>query len=155
MPDLVRRSGRDAGRLPELIPTGAVVGDILPDVATDLGLPSVPVVAGVPDVHTAFLGSGAVLEGEAHVTISTTAWISCEVPFKRTDVLHQMATVPGLRPGAYLVVNNHETAGRCLEWMRDSLAGPGSGEPPALSCLDPAVNSRSTNSSLSCTPSSA
>jgi xylulokinase len=32
-----------------------------------------------------------------------------------------MATVPGLRPGAYLVANNHETAGLCLTWLRDSV----------------------------------
>jgi xylulokinase len=55
------------------------------------------------------------------MTISTTAWIACEVPFKRTDVIHQMATVPGVRANSYLVANNHETAGLCLKWLRDSL----------------------------------
>jgi xylulokinase len=121
VPELVRRSGRDPDRLPPLVPTGSVLGEIEPAVAEELGVPSVPVVAGVPDLHTAFIGSGAVAPFEAHVTISTTAWIACEVPFKRTDVLHQMATVPGLRPGAYLVANNHETAGLCLKWLRESL----------------------------------
>jgi xylulokinase len=121
VPELVRRSGRDAGRLPALLPTGSVLGKVEPDVAVDLGIPSVPVVAGVPDLHTAFIGSGAVKPYEAHMTISSTAWISCEVPFKRTDVIHQMATVPGLRPGAYLVANNHETAGLCLKWLRESV----------------------------------
>jgi xylulokinase len=121
VPELVRRSGRDAGRLPQLMPTGSVLGKVLPDVADDLGIAEVPVVAGVPDLHTAFLGSGAVRPYEAHVTISTTAWIACEVPFKRTDVIHQMAAVPGLRPAAYLVANNHETAGLCLEWLRGSV----------------------------------
>jgi xylulokinase len=65
---------------------------------------------------------------EAHITISTTSWIACEVPFKRTDVIHQMATVPGLRAGAYLVANNHETAGLCLQWFKDSVAGSDSYE---------------------------
>ena len=123
--DLVRRSGRDASRLPVLIPTGSVLGELSPEVADELGLPEVPVVAGVPDLHTAFVGSGAVAPYEAHVTISTSAWIACEVPFKRTDVVHQMASVPGLRPGAYLVANNHETAGLCLKWLRDSLQAGG------------------------------
>jgi xylulokinase len=120
VPELVSRSGRDAARLPRLIATGSVLGELLPDIAGELGIPSVPVVAGVPDLHTAFIGSGAVAPYSAHLTISTSAWISCEVPFKRTDVLHQMASVPGLRPGAYLVANNHETAGLCLRWLRDS-----------------------------------
>jgi xylulokinase len=127
VPKLVARSGRDPERLPELLPTGSVLGKILPGVAEELGVPSVPVVAGVPDLHTAFIGSGAVAPYEAHITISTSSWIACEVPFKRTDVIHQMASVPGLRPGAYLVANNHETAGLCLKWLRDSVIGPDDG----------------------------
>jgi xylulokinase len=57
------------------------------------------------------------------VTISTTAWIACEVPFKKTDVVHQMASIPGVRPDRYLIANNHETAGLCLTWLRRSLVG--------------------------------
>ena len=125
VPELIRRSGRDAALLPELIPTGSKLGDLLPQVAEELGLPGgVPVVAGVPDLHTAVVGSGAVAPFEAHLTISTTAWISCEVPFKRTDVLRQVASVPGLSGGGYLVANNHETAGACLKWLRDSVICP-------------------------------
>lgn len=123
LPELVRRCGRDPARLPQLLPTGSVLAPVLPEVAEELGIPRVPVVAGVPDLHTAYIGSGAVAPYEAHITISTTAWIACEVPFKRTDVLHQMASVPGVRPGRYLVANNHETAGLCLQWLRDSMLG--------------------------------
>ncbi|HKW69249.1 MAG TPA: FGGY-family carbohydrate kinase [Candidatus Dormibacteraeota bacterium] len=123
VPELVRRCGRDPGKLPSLVPTGSVIGPVLPGVAEELGIPSVPVVAGVPDLHTAFLGSGAVAPFDAHITISTSAWISCEVPFKRTDVMHQMASVPGVRQGMYLVANNHETAGLCFKWLRDSILG--------------------------------
>ena len=128
IPELVRRSGRDPARLPELLPTGTVLGPVAQGVGEELGIPSVPVVCGVPDLHTAFLGSGAVAPYEAHITISTTSWIACEVPFKRTDVIHQMATVPGLRAGSYLVANNHETAGLCLKWFKDSVAGSDSYE---------------------------
>ena len=130
VPELVQRSGRDPRRLPQLLPTGAVLGDIAPGVARELGVPSVPVIAGVPDLHTAFLGSGAVAPYEAHVTISTTSWIACEVPFKRTDVIHQMATVPGLRRDGYLVANNHETAGVCLQWLRESVLSADGIAPP-------------------------
>jgi xylulokinase len=125
--ELVRRSGRDAAKLPPLVATGSVIGPVLPAVAGELGIPQVPVVAGVPDLHSSYVGSGAVQPFEAHLTISTTAWIACEVPFKRTDVMHQMASVPGLRPGGYLVANNHETAGLCLKWLRDCIV-PGTYE---------------------------
>ena len=126
--ELVRRAGRDPGRLPELVATGSVLGPVAADVGKQLGIPSVPVVCGVPDLHTAFIGSGAVAPYEAHITISTSSWIACEVPFKRTDVIHQVASVPGLRAGAYLVANNHETAGLCLKWFKDSVMGSDSYE---------------------------
>jgi xylulokinase len=125
-PALLRRSGRDAAKLPELLPTGSVLGDIEPAVAAELGLPrGIPVVAGIPDLHTGYIGSGAVAPYAGHLTISTTSWIGCEVPFKRTDVFHQIASVPGVRTGSYLVANNHETAGVCLAWLR---AAVGTGE---------------------------
>ena len=132
VPELVRRSGRDPDLLPELIPTASRLGELQPAVAASLGLPAgVPVVAGVPDLHTAVVGSGASGPFQGHLTISTTAWISCEVPFKRTDVLRQVASVPGLGPGRYLVADNHETAGACLSWLRDAVICPDDGLAPA------------------------
>ncbi len=125
VPALVRRSGRDPSRLPEIVPTGSVLGVVQAGVAAELGLPEgIPVVAGVPDLHTGYIGSGAVAPYAGHLTISTSAWIGCEVPFKRTDVFHQVASVPGVRAGSYLVANNHETAGACLEWVRESIGAP-------------------------------
>ncbi len=136
VPALVRRSGRDASRLPEIVPTGSVLGAVQAAVAAELGLPEgIPVVAGVPDLHSGYLGSGAVAPYAGHLTISTSAWIGCEVPFKRTDVFHQVASVPGVRAGSYLVANNHETAGACLEWVRESIGAAAGGEHTSYSQL--------------------
>lgn len=119
---LVERAGVDVTRLPPLRPTGSVVGTVRDDVADDLGLPrGVRVVTGVPDLHSASVGAGTVRDFATHLAISTTSWISCPVPFKRTDVLRQIASIPGITPGGYVIVNNHETAGRCLQWLRESL----------------------------------
>jgi xylulokinase len=54
------------------------------------------------------------------MTISTTSWISLPFPRKKTDPLHSIATVPGLDSRSYLVANNHEAAGLCLRWLRES-----------------------------------
>ncbi len=122
VPSLVQRAGRDSSRLPELLPSGSVLGGISAVAAAELGLPAgVPVVTGVPDLHAAYIASGAVEDYAAHFTISTTSWVSCAVPFKKTDVLHQMASIPGVRPGQYLVIDNHETAGVCLQWIKDGV----------------------------------
>ncbi|MDA8286428.1 MAG: FGGY-family carbohydrate kinase [Actinomycetota bacterium] len=125
---LVRLSGIDPAKLPPLRPTGSVVGPILPSVAADLGLPAgAVVVTGITDLHSAALGAGAVGDYEPHLAISTTSWISCPVPRKRTDALNALATVPGVTPDRYLVVDNQDNAGRCLEWFRDALGVPADG----------------------------
>jgi xylulokinase len=119
---LVKKSQRDASKLPPLVPTGSVLGPVLDQVADQLGIPhATPVVAGLPDLHTGYLGSGATLEYEAHLAISTTSWVGARVPFKRTDVIRQMASVPGLHPDWYIIANNHETAGECLKWFQNSI----------------------------------
>ena len=119
--DLLRRAGIDRTPLPPLRPSGTVTGIVRADVARDLGLgDDVQVLTGVPDLHSAAVGAGTVHDFATHLAISTTSWISCPVPFKKTSVSTQIASIPNVG-GGYLVVNNHETAGRCLEWLRDAM----------------------------------
>ncbi len=123
--DLVRRAGVPVDKLPPLVPTGSVVGEVRSEVADELGLPrGVRVVTGTPDLHSAAVGSGAVLDYQTHLVVSTTSWISCPVPMKKTDAVHQIASVPGLSPGRYLIADNHDTGGLCLQWLRDNVIGP-------------------------------
>jgi xylulokinase len=118
---LIRRSGLDAAKLPPLVETGSLVGAVLPEVASELGIgPGARVVTGSPDLHSAAVGTGAIEQGQPHLTISTTSWISLPFPRKKTDAMHSIATVPGLDSSSYLVANNHEAAGLCLRWLRDS-----------------------------------
>ncbi len=122
--ELVDLAGVDSRTLPPLMPAAAVVGPLDPAVADRLGLSrDVAVVAGTPDLHAAWVGSGALDDGRAHISISTTSWISCAVPFKKTDAFHSIATVPGLRPGGYLVADNHEAAGASLAWLSQQVLG--------------------------------
>jgi xylulokinase len=135
VPELVRRARRDPALLPELVPTGSVAGPLLPEAAQWLGVRAgVPVITGIPDFHAAVLGSGAVAPYATHLAISTTAWLSARVPFKKTDLLRQIASVPGVDPTHHIVINNIDSAGAALQWLReqviapdDGLAGGGSG----------------------------
>jgi xylulokinase len=122
-PVLVRSAGVPLEKLPQLVATGSVVGTVLPEVAAALGLgPGVTVVTGTPDLHSAAVGAGAVLAYEAHLAISTTSWLSCPYPKKKTDPIRQIATVPGIIGGLYLVANNQESGGGALEWLRRCLS---------------------------------
>jgi xylulokinase len=128
-------AGLDRSRLPELVPTGSVIGGLTPAAAAELGLVAgTPVVSGTGDLHSAAVGSGAVDDFDGHLYIGTSSWISCHVPFKKTDALTNVASFPSGIRGRYLVADEHETAGACLTWLRDSLLFPddalGSAPPP-------------------------
>jgi xylulokinase len=60
---------------------------------------------------------------EPHLSISTTGWISCPLPRKKTDPLRSMASVPGIGDGLYVLANSIDSAGVCLEWARSTLGG--------------------------------
>lgn len=123
-PVLVARSGVDPDRLPPLRRTGSVIGPVRAEVAAALGLPDgVAVVTGTPDLHSAACGAGAVLDFQAHLAVSTSVWISAPVPFKKTDALRQVTSVPGLGGNGYLIADNHETGGACLDWLTRVLPG--------------------------------
>ncbi|MGZ4461135.1 MAG: xylulokinase [Nocardioidaceae bacterium] len=125
---LVAMAGVPRRKLPPLVRSGSVVGQVTAAVAQALGISAeARVVTGMPDLHSAALGSGCVLEHEAHMAIGTSAWVSCPLSAKKTDVLRQMATVPGPGTGGYLLGNNQESAGRCLQWFRDNVSAAGAG----------------------------
>jgi len=122
---LIALAGLERSKLPDLVPTGSVLGGLTPAAAGQLGLlPGTPVIAGMGDLHSAAVGSGAVADFDAHLYIGTSSWVSCHVPFKKTDALTNIASIPSGLPGRYLVADEHETGGACLTWLRDDLLFP-------------------------------
>jgi xylulokinase len=118
--------GLDETFLPPLQAFGSVVGTLSERVASDLGLSKdVVVVTAIPDLHAAALGAGATSLYETHLALSTTSWISCPVPTKKTDVAHNIAAVPGLTNNSYVVIDNQETGAKALEWLQGVMAGSG------------------------------
>ncbi|MDW8106185.1 MAG: FGGY-family carbohydrate kinase [Armatimonadota bacterium] len=123
-PTLLRLAGLQREQLPDLYPSTAVLGELLPAVAEAWGLPrGVQVVVGTPDLQATAIGSGGLSDFQAHMALSTSAWISCHVPFKRTDIFHNIATLPAGIPGRYFIANEQETAGACLNWLCELLWG--------------------------------
>lgn len=121
---LVRLAGVDASYLPPLVPAASLIGTIRKDVADLIGLPrDVRVVTSLPDLHTSAVASGAIHDREAHLSLGTSSWVSCPVTMKKTDILRQMASVPGLGIGPkFIIANNQDNAGRALEWYRATMA---------------------------------
>jgi xylulokinase len=130
---LLRLTGLPREKLPDLVPAATVLGPLVPEAARALGLSEdVQVVSGAPDILAAAVGSGAVRDHEAHLCIGTSSWISCHVPYKKTDVFHQMGSLPSALPGRYLLTNEQDSAGICLATLRDRiLFGPENTSPEA------------------------
>jgi xylulokinase len=130
-PVLVRLAGADPSRLPELLPIRSVVGEVRSEVAAAFGIPEgTPVVTGLPDLHSAALGTGAVADHQAHVCIGTSAWVGCHSTGKRTSLARQMATVPSAVPGRYILANNHDCGGVSYEWLLSNVVAPADGLGP-------------------------
>ncbi len=122
---LVELSGIDPAKLPELKPVDAVLGTLLPDVAREWGLrPDVKVIMGSPDTHSAAVGSGAVRDYECHFYIGTSSWMVYHYPVRRTDLGLNQGSFPSAIPGRYIVMNSQQSAGACLQHLRDYILFP-------------------------------
>ena len=99
-----------------------VLGPIKDEVAHELGLKKgIKMIMGAPDLQTATIGSGAVRDYEGHIYIGTSDWLLCHVPYKKTDIFHNMASFPSAIKGRYFVANEQEIAGGALSFLRDKI----------------------------------
>jgi len=119
---LAAQTGIAPEKLPEIVRCTDVIGTLCPSAAKELGLSeNIAVVAGSVDVSAAAVGSGAVRDGETHLYIGTSSWLGAHVPFKKTDVVSQIASVPCAVPGRYLAVAMQSSAGASLSFLCDKV----------------------------------
>ena len=133
---LLRLAGLDRDKLPDLVPTASVLGPLRPEAAAALGLPATAqVVTGAPDIMASAIGAGTVADFDAHLYLGTSSWLVCHVPFRKTDLLHNLASVPSAIPGRYLLINEQQSAGMCLaelgSWLFPAEADAPAGDPYA------------------------
>ncbi len=121
-PGLLKLSTIDPDKLPELKGCTEVLGPLKPQIAAELGLPDqVQVVTGTSDMASAAIGSGAVRDYQPNLYIGTSSWLMCHVPYKKTDLFHNQASIPSGIPGKYILTNEQECAGACLNYLRDNV----------------------------------
>jgi xylulokinase len=124
-PALLRMAGIDREKMPDLKPVNAVLGNLKPQVASELGLlPSTQVVMGYGDSQAATVGAGCVRDFDGYFCVGTSAWMSAHVPFKKTDIFHLLNTMPAALPGRYIIGAEQGTAGRCFEFLREKILFP-------------------------------
>ena len=113
---LLSLAGLEKDKFPELIPNDGVVGSLKPDVAMELGLtPSTLVIAGINDSSASLIGSGALADFETIIYIGTSMYMTCHLPFKKTDVKHAMTSLPSPFQDRYYLLGEQGVGGRCVE----------------------------------------
>ena len=122
---LLRLATLERDKFPDLRTAVEILGPLQPSAAEELGLgDDVQVVMGTPDLQSAALGSGAARDYQAHLYIGTSSWIGCHIPKRKTDVISNIAALPSAIPDRYLVCNEQETSGECLNFLRDNILFP-------------------------------
>ena len=119
---LLSSLGIDREKLPDPVPATQVIGNLRIKVAQRWGLgKNIPVIAGSVDTSAATIGSGAVTDFDPCLTIGTSSYITAHVPFKKTDLMNNMASFPGAVEGKYLLMNNQTSAGGNLSFIADNI----------------------------------
>ncbi|MDO4545018.1 MAG: FGGY-family carbohydrate kinase [Bacillota bacterium] len=119
---LCRMMGVDMAHLPEIMLSSDAAGGITETAAKQLGLAEgTPVFSGGGDASLIGVGAGAVEEGDTHVYMGTSGWVSTVIGRQRLDVGTMIASIVGADPGRFNCFAELETAGKCLEWARDHI----------------------------------
>ncbi len=121
MTGIYKYLGLDIAKFPELISPIGQVGGLTAEAARELGLlEGTPVMAGGGDCQGAAVGSGAVGDGEGHISIGTSAWVGV-VTKRHLTGKNGIATIQSGDPGKLLLMAQMETAGGCLRWLSDEM----------------------------------
>jgi len=119
---LLSMAGINRDKLPDMVDASDIIGTLSGKAAEELGLSGkIKVISGTPDVNSAAIGSGAISGKHAHIYIGTSSWMASYVPFKKTDLFHNMGSFPSALKGKYLIINEQETAGECINYLRDNI----------------------------------
>ncbi len=123
--EVLRRAGLDRGKLPDLVPSGAMVGEVAAAVAAPLGLrPGVAIVAGAHDQCANAVGCGVIDEGRAVCGMGT--YICITPVFSRRRDADAMIE-RGLNTEHHAVPRRYVSfiynqGGALFKWFRDTFA---------------------------------
>ena len=115
--------GVNMDHLPKIIAATDVAGNLTEEAAASLGLAAgIPVYGGGGDSSLIGIGAGAVEKGDTHIYSGTSGWVITVTDKQIVDVTAMIAAIIGADRTKYNYFAEMETAGKCLEWVRDHLA---------------------------------
>lgn len=121
--ELCRMLGVNTEHLPEIIGCSDIAGYITKEAAACLCLrEGIPVFGGGGDASLIGVGAGAVEPGDTHIYCGTSGWVSTVVQKQVVDTSSMIASLVGADSNTFNYFAELETAGKCLEWVKDHLA---------------------------------
>lgn len=113
----------DTSKLPRIIRSIDVVGEVRASVADEVGLPAgTPVVIGGGDGSCAAVGAGSVRENMTYCNIGSSAWIATTTRNPVYDPQQRTMTFGHVIPNMYMPIGTMQSAGTAYQWVRDQLA---------------------------------
>lgn len=115
--------GVNPDHLPEIIKCTDKAGGLTAKAAAELGLKEgTAVFGGGGDASLIGVGAGSVELGETHIYNGTSGWVSTVVDKSVVDASAMIAAIIGAQKDSFNYFAELETAGKCLEWVKDHLA---------------------------------
>ncbi len=119
--DLLEELGIPSDILPPVLEGGALLGELLPEVAAAVGLrPGTPVYVGGGDTQFGCLGVGGLEPGKAVIVGGSTTPIMMTTGRPLFDPLRYPWVSPHLRPGLWAVETIAGHTGMLYKWFRDT-----------------------------------
>lgn len=121
--EMCRMLGINSEHMPRIVNGTDQVGPLTPRAACQLGLlEGTPVFGGGGDASLIGIGAGAAAVGSTHVYSGTSGWVSTVVKKRKIDLTSMIASIVGANDNTYNYFAELETAGKCVEWVKDHLA---------------------------------
>ena len=120
---LCKLFGINMDHLPKIIKSTDMVGGLTLEAAKELGLKEgTPVFGGGGDASLIGVGAGCTNIGDTHIYDGTSGWVITVTDKQMVDVSAMIAAITGAQSNRYNYFAEMETAGKCLEWVKDHIA---------------------------------
>lgn len=117
--ELLQEIGIEEQLLPEVIPPGTYVGNVLPEIAKQTGLSSkTQVIATTYDAICSFIGSGSLNEGEASDVSGTVTVFRTTAKEKIEKISDKIQQIPYYEGGIHIVGGSNNLGGGLIEWVK-------------------------------------
>lgn len=114
-------AGLDLEKLPDLVKSTDLIGELSKSAAKKLGVPqNVKVFGGCDDTQSAAMGSGQIDDLQAHIYLGTSAWVGISAA-KNYKFKNGVASLQSADPKSALLVGITESAGANVEWALNKL----------------------------------